>query len=181
MGLMPDYHIPPLVTIHPYSFEALGAFNNNAGNFPMLSAASAVYVSANLALFFPFQVFKQFTVRKFFWYNGTAVSGNVCVAVYDAHGTRLGTSGSVAQAGTSVIQEHDVTDFELPPGVFYLAIAMDNVTGTLVRSTSGGINNLKSVGVAQQASAFPLPAAATLATIANDYVPLFGLTSRAVV
>jgi hypothetical protein len=53
--------------------------------------------------------------------NGATASGNMDVGIYDYAGTRLVSSGSTAQSGTSAFQDFDITDTLLGPGIFYLA------------------------------------------------------------
>ena len=165
----------PTITITPFAAESL------AGNAPgsLGAPASSTFPSANAAYFFPFRIWTPITVRKLFAHNGATASGNIDVGIYDAQGRKLVSAGSTAQAGTNALQEFDVTDTVIGPGLFYLAVAMDNTTGTLFRSTFGGSVNSKVMGEAQQASAFPLPATATFAT-ANVNMLLIGLTTRTV-
>ena len=169
-----------LVTITPKHILSLGpAFSTDAW-------ASAVYVAANRAIFFPFRIPHPLLVVKLFAANGTVVSGNIDVGIYDVAGTRLVSSGSTLQAGISAIQEFNIADTLLGPGLFYLAVAMDNVTGTLFRGSSGGtapvpLELLVTQGMAQQATAFPLPATATFAQVAQDYIPVIGLTTRVLI
>lgn len=171
----------PLVTIHPYTLESLGPIPGILAGLAFRSTASAAYPTASLAIFVPFVLAKPILVKKLWCYNGTAVSGNVDVGIYDEQGTRLCSSGSTAQAGTSTLQEFNITDTVIGPGLFYLAIALDNTTGTLFRGTVTTVALLKQLGMFQQASAFALPATATFATVANDYIPVFGLSTRDVI
>jgi hypothetical protein len=140
---------------------------------------STTYPTANLAIYMPFRLPTPTLIAQLFCSNGTAVSGNVDVGIYDEAGTRLVSSGSTAQAGTSTNQAFNITDMTIGPGLFYLAVAMDNTTGTLFATTASALN-LKFMGFAQEASAFPLPATATFATNAGTFMPIIGFTSRSV-
>lgn len=125
------------------------------------SAAANPVNAANDAWYVPFVLNEPFTVRKAGWHNGTTVSGNVDIGIYSANGTRIWSSGSTAQSGTSVVQVVTPTAFTLAPGLYYLAIAVDNTTGTFrgfALQQAG-----RSTGVFTQASAFPLPSTATFA------------------
>ena len=180
---MADFPVPvflPAVTLHPWSLESIGIKIVSQGGTNIGSAASTAYPTANQAIYVPFYLTERLTVTQLWWVNGASVSGNVDVGIYSEDGRRLISTGSTAQSGTNATQVVNITDTPLGPGLFYLALAMDNNTGTLVRGTAGSVDRLKATGCAQEASAFALPATATFATIASDYVPLFGLTTRSV-
>lgn len=163
------------VTICTASLEAIGC---------ELSAwavtgigASAVWPSANLAIYIPFVVYQPWLLAKISVLNGTVASGNIDAGVYDGQGDRLVSIGSTAQSGTSASQTFDVTDTLLYPGVYYMATAMDNVTGTLA-GFAPNLVVLGGAGVLQQAAAFPLPATATFAAMAQSLVPFVSLSNR---
>ena len=162
-----------LITIEPHSACAFAAMG-------LTLSVSGTWAASNRAIFYPFRLTRPFTAVKMFLYNGATVSGNVDLGIYDTSGTRLISTGSTAQAGVSSIQVIDITDTRFGPGVFYLAIACDNTTATIFRASLPVIE-AKSMGVAQMSAAFPLPAAATFATISATYSYCFGLTSRSVV
>lgn len=140
------------------------------------TTASATYPTANKAIFAPMRVNVPTLVTKLAAYVGATSSGNIDVGIYAADGTRLVSSGSTAQSATvNAWQLFDVTDTLLLPGiVYYLAVAMDNTTGTLFRAGPGAAIYLKTKGLAEMTTAFPLPATATLATIASAYYPMIG-------
>lgn len=147
------------------------------------SGSGSAWPSANRAIFVPFTTPAPFLVRKVFWLNGSAVSGNADFGLYTRDGTRLMSTGSTAQSGTTTYQTVDVTDLLLLPGAYYMAFALDNATGQLYRinPNTAALNQL--MGSALQNSAFPLPATATLATVSGGSAsaPLIGITSRTVV
>lgn len=110
--------------------------------------------------------------------NGATASGNLNLGLYDIAGTRLVVSGSTAQSGTSAVQLTNVTDTSVGAGVYYVALVMDGTTGTAFRFAPPTAGLCACIGIAQQASAFSLPATATFASAANAYVPLVGITDR---
>src|SRR5574343_386960 len=65
--------------------------------------ASATWSSANRALYSPFRLGCTINVTDMFVANGSTASGNLDLGIYDERGTRLVSSGSTAQSGTSVI------------------------------------------------------------------------------
>ena len=163
------------VVITPWSSCAIGGelFANGA---TLGGATSVTWPVASTALFYPFSVATPFTATKIMWANGAAVSGNVDAGVYDSTGVRVGAIGSTAQAGVSATQSATLS-LVLNVGTYYLALVLDNTTGTFMRRGPG----IGVTGWAQIAAAFPLPATVTLATGGTAYQPAFGLTSRSFV
>ena len=138
--------------------------------------ASAVYPAANLAIYAPFRIAAPIVVTDLWCVNGATASGNVDIGIYDGAGNKIVSAGSTAQSGTSTIQTFNITDTLLGGGLFYLAIALDNTTGTFLRfAPSAPVGRI--IGLAQQASAFALPATATFATFAQTYLPNMGLST----
>lgn len=172
---------PNVGIINPWSMhESIGAKIHSMG-FAQNNAVSAVYPSANLAIYVPFVLRRQITVAQLFWYNGATVSGNVDVGVYTADGVRITSTGSTAQATINVVQSVNITDVTIGPGLFRMALAMDNATGTLFAVATTLLAFLKATGVTQQATAFALPATATIASATFDYLPVFGLTTGSII
>jgi len=170
-----------VITIHPWSVESIGGKFFNQGGTSFIAAASLAYPAANDALFVPFYLPKPIVIVTLFAHNGATVSGNIDMGIYDVAGVRLVSIGSTAQAGANGVQFFNITDTHVGPGHFYLAVAMNNTTGTLFRGTAGSTIRIQPMGMAKQATAFALPATATFATVTADYVPLMGLSTRAVI
>lgn len=164
--------LPPPVLSPSCLFGPAGGAQTNA-------QSSAVWPSANQALYVPFWTPVPLVIARILVLNGAAVSGNLDVGIYDQDGTRLVSSGSTAQAGVSDVQEIDITDTLVGPGRFYAALALDNTTGTNLFFGSNSANQVRLLGVLLQASAFPLPAVATFAT-SNARAPSISLSIRTV-
>ena len=137
------------------------------------TGTTAVWLTANLAVLMPFIVETPCTVTQFWWYNGTAVSGNVDIGLFSWAGSRLVSAGATVQAGTSTIQVVNTTDTAIGPGDYYLGMVMDNITGNVFRSQPTN-HVLMSCGVQQMATAYPLPATVTFANPVNSWVPVCG-------
>jgi len=122
------------------------------------------------------------TLRGFSWTNGSAVSGNVDCGLYDAHRNQIAHTGSTAQAGTNASQAVGATATQLNPGNYYVAVAIDNATGTFNSqgsnpNSAGTFYIYPAFGLFTMASAFPLPSTLTLAApsaAAQAYLPMFG-------
>lgn len=141
------------------------------------TAASAIWITANQAIFLPFNVGRRTTYNKIIWMNGATVSGNIDVGIYDIAGAKLASSGSTAQSGTSAPQVITITNgLLLNPGRYFLAICMDNTTGTLVR-VAPNPTSMRAAGCRQRATSFVLPADASsfAGFTQSGYMPLISI------
>lgn len=149
----------------PESVGDLFDFDSNVG------FAGAAWPVANKALFIPFYIHRPVTVRQVAWQNGTTVSGNVDVGVYDTSGSLLASLGSTAQTGTSSPQIGNIADTALTPGGYFMAMAVDNTTGLFFRCSSIPAQLMQAAGIQEATTSFPLPSTATFANPAAAYVP----------
>jgi hypothetical protein len=152
-------------------WDASSVWNNTyAGGFasrPWQSANTAVVAEVFLPVFA--------TLRGFSWANGGAVSGNVDCGLYDSHLNRIASTGSTAQAGTNATQAVSATATRLAPGNYYVALALDNTTGTILSHSTSFYPVYPALGIFMMASAFPLPSTLTLAapSFLSTVIPLF--------
>lgn len=169
---------------HPVGTTITSVGPNSAVGAPTVScaqpASSAIWPAANRAIYVPILLDQTVLIKQMFTYNGTVAAGNIDIGIYDSTGasaspgTKLVSSGSTAQSGTSTLQTFDIADTTLTPGLYYFAMAMsDAATATIFRS-SVNLLVLSGAGVGQQASALPLPSTATPASPGSSYVPVFG-------
>ena len=164
------------VVISPASPDVLGEALNGMG----YTLSASAWPTANKAIFIPFPVYYPTTIVKMFVENGGTVSGNIDVGVYDRGGAKNVAKGSTAQSGSNAIQEFDITDTLLMPGMHYLTVAMDNTTGQLQRwSPSSPI--LRAMGCKEATSSFALPTSVTLAALSSSYIPYVAVTSKTVI
>jgi hypothetical protein len=140
---------------------------------------SATWPAANRAIYVPLRVATPTVFSQAWLKNGSAVSGNVDIGIYSADGTRLVSTGSTAQSGTNAYQTIDMTDTLVGRGLYYIALSIDNTTATTFRRNLDAAS-MRGVGVAQEASASPLPASATFAAVVSAYMPEFGVLGRTV-
>jgi hypothetical protein len=172
---LPVAHVAPVI-ITPASPESLGT--EIAALAIGAPPTSTAWFSANAAAFIPFRIGQAATVLKLGWHNGGVVSGNVDCGIYNEAGSRIVSAGSTPASGTSAIQAVDTTDITLQPGRYYLALAVDNTTQTFLAWSLGVAAYVRMLALANQASAFPLPATATLAIATSISVPICGLSLR---
>ena len=163
-------------TITPFSANSLGPL---LAAYALAAPASATYPATNRAHYIPFSVTISRTVYQLYVLNGSAVSGNIDVGVYSEAGAKLISSGATAQAGTGVIQLFDVADTALAAGSYYMAVWMNNTTGTLARTTATLISN-GIMGIRQETVVTNLPTTwtPTAATATAPFVPVMGLVTR---
>lgn len=131
---------------------------------------AAVWPAANRALYCPVWTDETVTVYKMSFIVATQ-SGNYDIGIYNERGDRLvsKTSTAVPAAGLAIV---DIADTVLNPGLYFLALNIDNTTASVNRiSPAAAI--CQSLGVQQQAvGAVTLPDPATFANPASAYIPL---------
>lgn len=168
--------IPVSPVISPWATESIGVTLAARAFAAPGSAANPV---ANRAVYVPVRIPDTITVVKMFCHNGATVSGNVDLGIYTSGGTRLVSTGSTAQAGASIVQEFDITDTTLTPGLYYMALAADNATATFIRlAFTVEVGN--ALGILGQETAFPLPASATFGADLGQGLAEFGISTRTV-
>lgn len=167
-------------TIGPLSAESIGdILRQMRSGLGINDYGNTVWPTANRALFIPFRVYTPMVLRRAAICVGTPSSGNLDIGVYTRDGTRLVSSGSTAMAPAFSSNEVALTATPVGVGLYYMAVAVDNATAQLYAYTFGGANYGVMAGMAQMASAFPLPATATFAQIAVDFVPAIVVSSLA--
>jgi hypothetical protein len=148
------------------------------------SGGSAVWPTANLAMFFPVRLSQARTYSKAWWLNGATAAGNVDVGIYTIAGataTRVVASTAEAQAGVSAMQVAGTfTTTTIGPGLYYLAMSSTKATTTVWRSVAS-YTALRQMGCFQAATSSPLPATATVVAITNSLIPVFGFSEDAAI
>jgi len=152
-----------------------------AGRFAAFPA-TANWPAANQAVWYPMSVNRPFLAKWLWWLNGTVVGTvHVDVGIYLPNGSRLVSTGSTVQAGSTAIQGADVTDTLLMPGIYYMGFAMDANTSGMLRYNMV-LSTARGMGFKQQAAAFVLPNPATFAAPSGThFMPVFGASDRTVV
>lgn len=156
-------------SISTLSREALGfALLQGSGN--------STWPTANDALFIPFTIRRYALVQRMFSINNNVASGNLDLGIFTSDGTRIVSTGSTAQSGTS--QKQFFPLFSPPrylsPNQYYMAIAMNNTTGG-IRRLNISIIRQQMAGMLKATSAFPLPASVVFTTVTATYIPLIGM------
>jgi hypothetical protein len=165
----PNHAAPPLF-IQPWTRFSIGVDN------PLGTFVAAAWPAANRAIYIPIKTPCRVPVKRVWLFNGGTVSGNFDLGIFSLSGTKIFSTGSVAQAGVTTVQ-YATVDWLLPFGSFYLALSLDNATGQLQRSAALTLADQRAAGMLQSATSFPLPDLATFAAPASTYIPLFGVTT----
>lgn len=162
--------LPDPFVIHSCGRNSLGPLMVACGQ----TCSSAVWPSANLAIFYPFFIVERHRYRVIFWHNGATAAGDVDAGIYSTAGAKLVSTGAVAQSGTSTSQQANI-DVTLEPGMYYLALSSSSGAATFMRGSPTSNWGPRAAVVRQMAAAHPLPTTATFANISNSYVPMIGI------
>lgn len=116
-------------------------------------------------------------MKRVFVVNGSVGAANFDFGIYTPSGTRIYSTGSTAQSGTSAPQfVTPGTPFVLAAGRYYFAYTNDGTTnvawGNVVATAATGAIG----GLLSQATALPLPATATFATYGTPGLAFCGIT-----
>jgi hypothetical protein len=139
--------------------------------------ASVAWGTANRAVYVPLVVPSRVVVRGLWFGSGTTGTGNVDMGLYDPTGGAVVSATNAAKIASAAEQVLDVTDTTVGPGLYYIALSSDSATDTFVRHASCATAPIATAfGVLTEASAYPLPATATMAlNQTNLFVPVMGL------
>lgn len=142
--------------------------------------AGGVWPAANRAIYVPFMVDQVVTAYQMA-FEVITQSGNCDVGIYDVAGNRLVSKGSTAVAAAG-FQSIDITDTVLAPGVYFMAMNVDNTTASFTRSSAVSAVYQQVCGMQQQAvGAVTLPDPATFANPASAYIPMFGVALKSTI
>lgn len=169
-----DFPIPS-VTIIPWSDESLG------GALGTTAPASGGWSATNRAVVVPFRVYHPIKVYSMFLINGATGTFDLDLGVYDPAGRLLAsTGGSTPQSGNNNFQEVSFSSaLSLGGGLYYMALSLSSSSATVFRRTLSNVI-MNAFGCYIIASALPLPASATFATVpASTNLPLFGVRTYA--
>jgi hypothetical protein len=160
---LPDPYIPPF----PQSDLQYAASSGlAAGTWPAADRAILVpvYFPANCTLY----------SLMFVAGNGT---GNYDLGFYDQNYGLIVSSGSTAMSAG--IKTLTLPEFRARVGqLYHAALALSSAAGSVVRYLPTSAEEVSPLGVAQQASAFPLPDPFVPAKNANSQIPKFAFGVR---
>lgn len=139
-----------------------------ASGFGAFTVASRTWPAGDKAIYSPLTIDHPVIARKLIWTSGSVVAGNADIGLYDAGGRRLVSQGSVLVVGTNTLEVYDISpDLYLDVGTFYLALVMSSVVCQVYAGTTTNAEGGQIIGQFEQASALPLPATATPASMSS--------------
>lgn len=167
----------------PLSQQAGGVISTASilNSLQFTQGASNAWPSANLAIFVPFRLAEPVTVCKLAVGAGATAAGNFDVGIFDAQGNRIVSSGATAKQ-SSVEQIIDITDTEIGPGVYYLALAANGTNNYTTLVPSGvvpiPIQKTRLYGVVHAAASYVLPASVTFTAATFSSIPMIAAYLR---
>ena len=169
---MPDFpEVPALGSQHIWSIHTWSE-NALSGAFLQSAPSGIAWPAANRALLIPFRLPVRATVYKMGCGTGTLTTGNFDLGIYDVNGNRLVSTGATAKTTASSERIVDVTDTQLMPGMYYLAMSTDgtqNYFGTAV----GSAPICQLLGLREVDAGYVLPATVTFETYSSaTLIPL---------
>lgn len=134
MGDFPRFAWPPLNLITPIHPDSMGGYLSMHG-MELVNSFSSGNPGSNTIYYYPFWMYQASTAVKMCALVGSTANGNMDAGIYDSQFDLLVNSGSVAQAGATLITEMDITDTLLTPGLYYMALQCSSGTGTVFGDT----------------------------------------------
>lgn len=164
--------------IGTWSDAVLGVPLKTTGLTP--NGTDRAWPGANAAVLYPFSVDRTGYIAYEGWVQcGTGAGGNFDVGIVSTDGVVLTSSGSTARSASAYVNTTGMTNYPLPVGDYYLALACDG-TSNFVGFTATAAGQLTALGVKQAASAFPLSGTLTLDDPTTALIFNFGITLRTV-
>ena len=167
-----------------YDLDGGGAVYSAATTlFPLNSTApaSTAWPSANLAIFVPIRVSRRMIAYKMAIGAGATAAGNFDVGIYDVGGNRLVSSGATAK-GASAEQIINITDTQIGPGLYYLALSANGTNNYMMVTPSGTspvpLQKARLYGTLEAATSYTLPATATMVARTGALIPMVAVYLR---
>jgi len=168
----------PCATITPFCLDSIGGLLGAQNVSSPAQFASGTWPTANDAMLAPFSLAAPVTVKSLFAHTGSSAVGNIDLGIYDESLSKIGSTGSTAQASVSAIQVLTPTATRLGPGNYYLALAADSASSTFFLTNPAATEYfLRSIR--KFAASFPLGTLGTEGGVTK--LPMFGLGLRGVI
>lgn len=139
-------------------------------------ASSSTWPNANDAVYWPLRIAEPRTIVKA-WQMGNGVTGTWEISLYSGL-TRLLVSSQFSN--TAALNEDDITDYILGPGMYYVRVAC-NASGGQVFGIATTAARLRAMGCFMEAGTFAAPSTATPTANAFTFLPLAGFSTRVLV
>lgn len=177
----PSYYLPPppvMTTMHP---DCRGL--STTISVRLDSMASAAWPTASLGLFYPFVLTSTATAYQLLFYVGATSGGDIDMAIYDSQKNRIVSAGSTAMsASINTVQELNITDTVLGPGVYLLAVSSSATSGTVFGFQISDETSLAALPVYEQAgltgATLPDPCVPVVTTSTAPLIAAVGIQFR---
>ena len=122
---------------------------NVAGMSFTVRDGDITFAAADAVIFVPFTVSRPFPAQRMSVENGTTVSGNTRMGLYDTVGALLASTAATAQSGAAAVQFIALSSaITLGAGLYFMALSNSGTTGQYGRFRApSGDQNLSAVGV----------------------------------
>ncbi len=139
--------------------------------------ASQAWLAANEAIYVPIFFTDPCIVYRVGVGAGGTAGGNFDIGLYDMAGTKLQSTGTQVRT-LSAFNQVDWTDLTVFPGWYYAALSADSTANYSGVAPAAGL--CEAAGVCKQATAFTLPATATLTRTDRALIPGIVFTVRSI-
>lgn len=174
--------IPPYRgALNPWTPQSIFFHIEFYGENSLLNATTHSWPSGGVAIFVPFFLQQHMYVNGLYWMNGTTVAGNMDMGIFDQDGNRIFSLGPVLQSGTSARQMNIVSPpIHLWAGLYYMGMVAETGSAAVMSDLNALSTGtmIQFFGMAQAPTSYPLPLAPGLATMQQDFIPVFGITSE---
>lgn len=164
------------------SFSLHGPLLNVRSMIGLSNPVTSTYPLANRILLIPFRLTFSYDVRRVFWGNGSAPSGNVDFGIIRADAGRVWSLGTTGQVGASILQFGPVAPaLALAPGRYFWALQLDAGAGLANRfmaSAAVTANEGQGGGLRQQDVGFGIPTTITFARWTSTGYPVVGMSRK---
>lgn len=133
----------------------------------------STWPASDLALYVPFVLQRFFLALKMSCTNGTTRDSQAYLGIYDWEGNKI-VDANTAQTGaaSNSVLTIDITDTELAPGAYWMAMMLSGGTpGGSLTTTGPSLLSLISSGIREEATGGTLPDPMTPVDVGQQYVP----------
>lgn len=135
------------------------------------TTSTPLFPVANLILYAPVYLPYRIRIKNLWWFNGSAVAGNVNAGLYTQSGYKIVDTGSTAQTGINAKQSVALgSNIELVPGGYYFAFSASSVSARFVAWSGISLQLMRDHGyIEDTAAGVTLPSPFSPQQAANAY------------
>jgi hypothetical protein len=167
-----DHYMPGacITTSSPHCTTYNTGPNDNA------AILAAPWPATSVALAVPFTITQPTTAKQMFWENGST-SGVTDIGIYDRSLNLLVNLGPTSNTGSAAAQIGNITDTNLVPGSYYMAMLSSTITTQTYASWVTTALEMRTCGLVEQAvGGTTLPNPLVAAVYTRAYLPFMGIS-----